>query len=117
MPGNGPQSKMHQLLLSTQLVEDAKNAYSLKNPTLDLSKIHFRAVLDEAVEEFLPQIEAALESIRMVAPIAEDKEKRPRPITLDTWARLEETRTKYDISNVQAIRCVLELLARRYNGG
>ena len=113
-----PESISRRLDLTAESVESAKQGYSLKTRgrvTTNLESIEFREMLDVAVEEFLPQLIAAFEQIRLKKP-AGAISKRPRPVSIDTWTQLGDVADQYGISRIQIIRCVLELLADQ-NGG
>jgi hypothetical protein len=108
-----PESISRRLDLTAESVERAKQGYSLKtlgSVTANLESIEFREMLDVAVEEFLPQLIAAFEQIRLKKP-AGPISKRPRPVSIDTWTRLGDVADDYGVSRIQIIRCVLELLA------
>lgn len=116
MPTNHPEAIQRRLDLENDTVIRAKRAYSRKSHGTvveNLERIEFRQLLDEAVDEFLPEVTAALDKIRLFAATGEMK-KRPRPVSITTWERLGKVGETYDLSRLQLIRCVLELLAARY---
>ena len=76
---------------------------------LDLETVYFREMLDAAIAEFLPQISGALESIGLRKT---DVKNQQRPVTIETWARLDKVVDRYDISKIQIVRAALELMAR-----
>ena len=114
MPQKEPESVQRRLDLSRKSVEEAKIAFAIKttgNPPKSLEKVEFRKMLDDAVAEYLPAITAALEAIQLFQETSTDVEKRPRPVSLDTWDFLGRTGEKHDLSRLQLVRCVLHLLA------
>ena len=115
MPKLTKKSVTKRLDLTSEGVARAKVAYGLdkdEKPTKDLEKIEFRQTLAYAIREFLPQIEGAFQELGLLRHDQDSIEKRQRPVSIENWDRLTETVDKYDISRIQVIRCVLELLAR-----
>lgn len=115
MPQKEPESVQRRLDLSRQSVEDAKIAFSLKSTgkvSENLENVEFRKMLDSAVAEYLPQITSALEAIQFCQETSTDVEKRPRPVSLDTWEWLGQIGEKHDLSRLQLVRCVLKMLAK-----
>lgn len=104
-----------RLDVDPQVLDRAKVAYSVEVDEIvpdDLEKVHFRPMLDHAVDRFLPQILKALREIGLErTPI----ERRQRPVSIATWERLDEVVEEYDITKIQVIRCVLQLMASSEN--
>jgi hypothetical protein len=111
------QAVMKRLDLAKETVAAAKRAYVRRTgmkgvQTRDpeaLERVHFREVLDHAVEHFLDRLRRELRGIGLVR---RENDHRPRPVSIATWnGPLEELRSSYDLSKIQIIRCLLEMLA------
>jgi len=102
-----------RLDLDPDLVRRAKIAFARRKgkPSrgLRLEEIHFRPMLDEAVEEFLPVVISGLKSAGFRKS---DPKPKQRPVTEVTWEELGDQAKLVDVSRVQLVRAVLELLAR-----
>ncbi len=102
-----------RLDLDPDLVRRAKIAFARRMGRSTrgrrLEEIHFRPMLDAAVEEFLPVVINALKSagFRSSAP-----KPKQRPVTEATWTELGAQAKLVDVSRVQLVRAVLELLSR-----
>lgn len=106
------ESVTKRLDLNPQVVDRAKVAHSVQktgNPAKNLENVYFREVLDNAVDQFLPQIERRLAEIGLKR---QEVGRRQRPVSIATWNRLDAVVEKFDITKIQIIRCVLELMAR-----
>ena len=105
-----------RLDLSAQAVAAAKRAYVRRdrvegldpdNPELD--RVYFRDVLDFAVNEFASKLQRELTKIGLFRRAVQ---ARQRPVSIATWdGVLEEMARKYDLSKIQIVRCLLEMLA------
>lgn len=111
------QATSKRLDLSLAAVTAAKRAYVLRrgvqNVDLDspedLEQIYFRDIVDFAVEEFRERLEKSLLKIGLVK---RKLQHRQRPVSITTWVgTLEVMAQKYDLSKIQIVRCLLEMLA------
>jgi len=101
-----------RLDLNPQLVERAKVAYRIKTKKSipeNLEEVYFREMLDAAVNDYLPQVEEMLTDIGLLKM---DIVKRQRPVSITTWQKLDVVVNKFDITKIQIIRCLLQLMAR-----
>jgi hypothetical protein len=106
-----------RLDIAPEAVAAAKRAYVRRarvegvdpdNPP-DLERVFFREVLDFAVRQFGERLQRELLQIGLVRRAVQ---ARQRPVSIATWEGvLEEMAKKYDISKIQIIRCLLEMLA------
>jgi len=106
------ESMTTRLDINPQVVAKAKVAYARQKPEevrKKKGKVHFRDVMDHAIDEYLPEIEAALGRIGLER---KDVQNRQRPVTRRTWERLDAVTKKLDISKVQLVRCALDMLGR-----
>jgi hypothetical protein len=106
-----------RLDLASEAVAAAKRAYVLRagvegvdiDNADDLERVYFRDVLDYAVKEFADRLQKELLKIGLVR---RELQHRQRPVTIATWdSILEELSEKYDLSRIQIVRCLLEMLA------
>jgi hypothetical protein len=112
------QATTKRLDLAPEAVAAAKRAYVLRagvegveiDNADDLEQVHFRAVLDYAVQQFAGRLQKELLKVGLVR--REKLQHRQRPVTIETWdGVLEEMSKRYDLSKIQVIRCLLEMLA------
>jgi len=106
-----------RLDLSPAAVTAAKRAFVIRtgdesvdiNSKEDLEEIYFREVVDYAVGEFGGRLERELLKIGLVN---REIKPRQRPVTIATWdGVLERMTKKFDLSKIQILRCLLEMLA------
>jgi hypothetical protein len=106
-----------RLDIAPETVEAAKRAYIRRsrlagvdpdNPA-DLERVFFRDVLDFAASHFLGRFHRLLDKSGQVQ---REVQTRQRPVSITLWeGTLEETVKKYDLSKVQVVRALLEMLA------
>jgi hypothetical protein len=106
-----------RLDLAPVTVAAAKRAYVLRagvegvniDNAGDLERVYFRDVLDYAVQQFAGRLQKELLKVGLVR---RELQHRQRPVTIATWdGILEELSKRYDLSKIQVIRCLLEMLA------
>jgi hypothetical protein len=106
-----------RLDLSAGAVAAAKRAYVRRarvegvdpDNAADLERVFFRDVLDFAAREFAPRLQRELLKIGLVR---REVRARQRPVSIATWGGiLEEMARRYDLSKIQILRCLLEMLA------
>jgi hypothetical protein len=106
-----------RLDLAPASVQAAKRAYVRRarvagvdpDNAADLERVFFRDVLDFAAREFAPRLQRELLKIGLVR---REVQARQRPVSIATWGGiLEEMARRYDLSKIQILRCLLEMLA------
>jgi hypothetical protein len=102
-----------RLDLNADEVKAAKKVQAKRkglNPAkINLEEVHFRPMLDEAVELYLPQIIDSLTDAGLKRrPITT---KVMRSVTEKTWDDLDAVVEKFDVTKVQIVRALLQLLA------
>jgi hypothetical protein len=111
------QATTKRLDLAAETVAAAKRAYVLRarvegveiDNADDLERVYFRDVLDYAVQQFAVRLQKELLKIGLVR---RELQHRQRPVSITTWdGILEQMSKRYDLSKIQVIRCLLEMLA------
>lgn len=113
---NGRKTTTKRLDIERVLVRKAKIAFAKKTELfrrgLDLETIAFRDMMDSAVERYAAQIVRKVQSAGVTPIIKDDIQKRQRPVTVETWSKLDVYAKESGLSRIQIIRAALELLAR-----
>jgi hypothetical protein len=111
------QATSKRLDLAPEAVAAAKRAYVLRarvegvdiDNADNLERVYFRDVLDYAVQQFAGRLQKELLKVGLVR---RELQHRQRPVSIATWnGTLEEMSRIYDLSKIQVIRCLLEMLA------
>ena len=108
------ESTTKRLDLSPEVVSRAKLAYARRagksyEEDKDLEEVYFRDVLDLAIQEFLPTI---TEGLTKAGFKKRDTKYRQRPVSIETWKKLDAVSSEHDVPKVQLVRAALELLAQ-----